>query len=176
MQHPMGNKMLGVSLNYEHLTCGSSFSLCFGNISHKDRSGGVEWSGGISRGSSDYTASRKICRTSGNHRFLLWVWSKDRLFHVCNEVYVADFLWLTLIDFFLFSSFASYMSILRLTANILCGELGGTGDISSGDYQIRKYQRDSENKVVLRYYWDLLPYNSDITDMLLKYYWYIIDM
>ena len=68
------------------------------------------------------------------------------------------------------------MSILRLTANILCGELGGTGDISSGDYQIRKYQQDSENKVVLRYYWDLLTNNSDITDMLLKYYWYIIDM
>jgi len=48
-----------------------------------------------------------------------------------------------LIDFFLFSSFASYMSILRLTANILCRILGGASEISSDDYQIRKYQRDS---------------------------------
>jgi len=55
-------------------SCGISFSLCFGNISRKDHRSG-SCLRGTSRGSSSYTAWRKIGRTSGNHRFLLWVGS-----------------------------------------------------------------------------------------------------
>jgi len=95
-------------------SCGVSFSPCCGSTCRRcRRSGG--WSCGTARESSGCKVLRRSARTSGSQkspRLGVSIFNKKKL---PKYTLIAQ----TLRDFFLLIIFVSYMSILRLTANIL---------------------------------------------------------